>query len=604
MNTFSLSVIRELSSEEIKKIAAGEIVERPASIIKELIENSIDSEATFISVYLKNGGKEYIKIVDNGIGMNKEDAIKSILMHTTSKLPKENSFLSPSWYGFRGEALASISSVSTFKLISKKKESSTGTSLVKNNSNLDIKDISCNAGTEIEISNLFANIPARKKFLKTDQTEYNSSKSIFYALSLTNINIKFTLFHNELLIENFVETNTLKERIFQLIPLHAHSHCLFLNNEKNEYKIEGVITNFKYSTYDRSSIYILINNRPVKQHKLTHAVLKGYQGGLPLQKYPLVYIKLIIPKEEIDVNIHPRKEEVAFLHPNKIENFISESISSMLKEETNSSLEINFMEKETLTSNTFNENIRDTKTTEKYRLEESRNKMAKGLFTISNYIDKKIYPLKEENRDFLEKKEEKIFINQEIASSNHFIGTLYNTYILVQSKNGLVLIDQHALHEKIIFEELNKNKIILEPQELIEAIFLSLDYDISFLENQIETLKKIGLELRIIDKYRVAILGYSKYFSKISIVETIKEIIQLIREEKPTDLITEKILYSIYSLIACKKAIKGGDFLSKEEIEMLILSADKNYNLSLCPHGRPTNILISKYEIESLFKRK
>jgi DNA mismatch repair protein MutL len=326
--------IHRLEAHEAQKIAAGEVVERPANVVKELIENAIDAGATQISVYIQDGGKKLIRVVDNGSGMGKEDARLCFEHHATSKITTVDDLSYIATFGFRGEALSSIASVSKTILITKEAFAQEGIKLELEHGNvLDETITAANQGTDILIQDLFFNVPARKKFLKSTDTELRAIQQLFSAFCFDYINISFKLYSNDVLSIHCPAAKTLHERLAQLLDINHIAHTLDCSTQAKDgsIRIKGFISNHQYTRYDRSSIYFFVNQRCVKQQKLTSALLKGYLNVLPQGRYPAACLFIEVNPEQVDINIHPRKEEVQFLHPRTVENLIQTMVRETLE---------------------------------------------------------------------------------------------------------------------------------------------------------------------------------------------------------------------------------------------------------------------------------
>jgi DNA mismatch repair protein MutL len=615
-----MNYIRKLAPNEIKRIAAGEVVERPASIIKELIENSIDAESTSITISIEQGGKKYIKVEDNGKGMSHEDATLALELHTTSKLFEG---LGSSTYGFRGEALASISSVSHCLLKTKDKNSELGTFIIKKNGiTEESTKISFNNGTYIEISDIFESIPVRKKFLKTDSVEYNACKNVFLGLAFANPQIEFRFFHNQQLIYHFIATDNFIDRIKQYTEVYILPHIIPIKTEQNEYKLTGTMTDFSYATYDRSSIFLLINKRFIKQYKLTHTLLKAYRNGLPPNKYPIIILHLELPADQVDTNVHPRKEEVSLLNPLKIENFLLQSLIDALEKNHKEKITFsNVTNKLPPVSSDFmpqiNENLHKFILPSEISKEiyaqlflkeikqekSSKNELTEDI-NININLDTKIIPEKIKS---IEPSISNISIDNSIQTTFiepiRYIGTLLNTYILLEKKDQLIMIDQHALHEKIIYEDLIIKKIEYIFFPLLSPLYVKFDYSINLFEKEIINFKNHGFECSIFKSDTIIIHSYATFYKNLDIITLIKNLVELIKLNQKNNSLFDNLLHDIYAMISCKKAIKAGDKLSSEQIQLLLKHINEDHNLSLCPHGRPTTIMLSNYEIQKKFKR-
>ena len=622
-----MSNIRFLTSDEIKIISAGEVIERPSSIVKELIENSIDAKSSFINLYIENGGLNSIEINDDGNGMSLDDMKISILPHTTSKLNCVNEiYESLNTYGFRGEALSSISSISKMTLKSKKYDSEIGNELqIEFGKIISNREIPFNKGSSIKIENIFDSIPVRKKFLKSKETEWNAIEYILICSMLSAINIKFCIYHNNSLFFNIPKSDNIISRGFALVP-EKYSSIMIPCEYQDEYlSITGIISGIEYGHYDRSKIYVCINNRMIRQYKITQAIIKAYNSENFSKRYPMVYLSIKLPSKDVDINVHPRKEEVSFLHPRRVEEKIIHAISSTLENRTknifkNISKESESIEliKETVFEKN-NISLKEDKKNEKIIQEIEKieiidiqeRELEKPLFNKNIYSDftKKIETL--ESIKILEKKtiidEPKIIeLKQEtILNKNEkrFLGIFQKTYLIFENNENLILVDQHALHEKIIYESI-KNEIIKNNfQTLFDPKIIIYDaYTISIIKNHLDRFKKLGILVDIFNETTILIRGFIPFIDIAKIKDTIENIISICINDK--NLNNDDIHSKIIGDIACKKAIKAGDTLNNDSIKLLLENANLSENISLCPHGRPIYYNMTKYFIDSLFKRK
>ncbi|MDP3889288.1 MAG: DNA mismatch repair endonuclease MutL [bacterium] len=326
--------IKILPLHEAQKIAAGEVVERPANIVKELIENALDAAATTISVHIEDGGKKLIRVIDTGCGMDVQDAQLCFDKHATSKITHVDALEHINTFGFRGEALASIAAVSKITLITKERDTTEGTKVtVEQNTVIDTQPVSANTGTDIAVHDLFYNIPARKKFLKVRDTEWRHILHLVQAFCLDYPEIHFKLFSDGKQIINCPATQNIRARCAQVWDQHISSDMLTIeaHREDNTFSILGIITNHQQFRYDRNTIFFFVNKRWVKDFKLSNALLKGYQNVLPHGKYPTACISITVDPTLVDINIHPRKEEVKFMHPRLIEQLIQQTVKQALE---------------------------------------------------------------------------------------------------------------------------------------------------------------------------------------------------------------------------------------------------------------------------------
>src|SRR5579885_499555 len=331
--------IHRLPPHEAHKIAAGEVVERPANVVKELIENALDAGATSITIYIEDGGKKLIRIIDDGSGMSEEDAYLCIEHHTTSKIRSVDDLKTIETFGFRGEALSSICAVSHVVLITKEHDAKHGFRLeIEAGKIINESQVASNRGTDIAIANLFFNVPARKKFLKKRETELNHIIQLVQALSIDYHTIQFKLFSDNKQLINCPAAGSITDRIAQLFDPELSQQMLRIEQSQKNISLNGVISNHQQSRFDRNQIFIFVNNRWVKNYSLVRALLKGYMNVLPAGRFPIGCIKVTIDPTVIDVNIHPRKEEIQFLNPRIVENLITEATKQQLQEHLSAQL--------------------------------------------------------------------------------------------------------------------------------------------------------------------------------------------------------------------------------------------------------------------------
>ena len=317
-----MNCIKQLSPQEIQKIAAGEVLERPANAVKELVENALDAQATAISIYVEDAGKQRIRVIDNGCGMTPDDARMCFAHHATSKISTVHDLQQCFTFGFRGEALSSIAAVSKVLLNTRKAAAECGTQIIIEQSEiLQQESISCAVGTDIDVTNLFFNVPARKKFLKAKETELRQITLLFQAFCLDYPNVHFRLHSDRVQTFNCPPVTSLQDRTMQLWDQKLAGHMIEIEatDTKTKSELSGIITSHQYFRYDRSCIFFFINKRWVKSHQLQKALLKGYLNVLPPERYPAAFLFLTVDPAQLDINIHPRKEEVHIAHARSLE---------------------------------------------------------------------------------------------------------------------------------------------------------------------------------------------------------------------------------------------------------------------------------------------
>lgn len=596
-------------------IAAGEVVENPASMIKELLENSLDANSTKIDIEVLSGGS-YVKISDNGKGMSKEDVLLSIERHATSKISEKDDIFNLTTYGFRGEALASISSVSKISISSKREVDKIGTIL---NSYGGIvrkyEDISRTTGTDIEIRDLFYNTPARKKFLRKDSTEYTKIKDIVLKEALANPNVAISL---NIEGKSSIKTtgNGMESTIFEIFGKN-----ILKNLTKFKY---GYLGNVEILRSSKEYIYTYVNGRYVKSNVIDRAVIDGYYTKLMKGKYPFAIINYNINPKEIDVNVHPSKKLVKFSDEKYVYGDIKNSIDDffyeydrknwqpVLQPKVENNVEYTYTEKN------IDENINDKSNS--YIYEESNLKPIdyKFEFTENKYSDNNQVKLYEEtkieenivkdNKVIEEIKEEdngylKGFFEREVKIDREYnvLGQIFDTYILVEGEEELEIYDQHIIHERLLYEELmeaySKKELSQQTMLIPELITLTpLDKDIVL--NNIEVFRSLAFDIDDIGENNIILRAYPNFTFRESIVNIIYKIIEDLKINDKVRDIRERIIISM----SCRGAIKAGQKLSVDEMKNMVkrLHSVGKYT---CPHGRPIITKISKYFLDKNFGR-
>ncbi len=602
--------IKKLAPEEISKIAAGEVVERPANVVKELIENALDAGATEISVHIANGGKSSIRIIDNGCGMDAEDARACFEHHATSKLTSVLDLHTVHTFGFRGEALSSIAAVSEVTLITKQPTSLEGLKLSLVAGAVKTEElVSCNTGTSITVNSLFFNVPARKKFLRSTETEWHQISQLFQSFALNYPEISWSLYHNDSLTHRCPPVQELKERLVQLWGDSAGSHAMTVIHESHGIQITGVISDHQYHRFDRGRIFFFVNKRWVKNQQLGRALIKGYANVLPQGQYPLACISIMAPATEVDINVHPRKEEVQFAHPRIVEQAIQMTTQSALQERVNRLIGPR-PSLPTFSDDVFSEHPAPTMTKERLftDLPPSYHHIlhATPAANQQNYIARS----KEFAAPFFNTADSGATTFAEPLLSfepNNVIGQFNSTYILVEHTQGLLLIDQHAAHERILYERFLQRFDGHAATKLLfpQMVQLSSD-DIAALTPYFPLLQEEGIEAEQAGPDQLVITALPMAIKQLSIQDLLGELASWIHEHQQLEpaQIKSKIIHHMRAMMACKAAVKAGDLLSNEQINQLLHDLQTTPNRLTCPHGRPTSWLIGLSDIERKFKRK
>ena len=601
-----MSKIKVLSPQEICKIAAGEVVERPANIVKELVENALDAGASLIEIYLIGSGKQAIRVVDNGCGMSAEDARLCFEHHATSKIKTVADLENIASFGFRGEALSSIAAVSKITMVTTTKEAVCGTKTILDGGKITSQtEVASTVGTDLLITELFFNVPARQKFLKKDETEWRQVIQLFYAFVFDYTGVHFKLYSEERLVHNCPPVTLLKERLLQLWDVQTAENILAFNTDaKADIKISGVISNHQLFRYNRANIFCFVNRRLVKNYSLVKAILKGYANVLPEGRYPIAVILIDLPNTQVDINVHPRKEEVNFLHPQRVESLITIAIKNELEAKLASYV---------ASPQLFNRQnsvgaINKFKGAQFANFDFEAIDVPTGFFTSNvNYekrFDDNISNLQQEDLLAIEP----LQIQATFVERNYeVIGQFKSTYILVSNTEGLLLVDQHAAHERILYEQFRQRFAAVVTVNLVFPVIITLsEQDLAILKPHIEILREHGIGADIFGKDQIIIQATPTYLKHVNLEELVRQLVAWICEYQALDIaqFTKKINEQLHAQMACKAAVKAGDILSIEQMYELLDDLNKIENRVTCPHGRPTTWYQSLSEIERKFKRK
>lgn len=614
--------INILDSATIDKIAAGEVVERPVSVVKELVENSIDAGADMITVEIKNGGISFIRVTDNGCGIPKEEVKKAFLRHATSKISKVEDLLSITSLGFRGEALSSISAVSDVELITKTGDSLIGTRVcINTGEEPEITSIGAPNGTTIVVRNLFKNIPVRRKFLRTDKTEGSYIAERLEELSLSHPDISFTFISNNDTKLHTSGNGNLKEVIYRIHGRDISESLIPVSCQSCGYSLSGFLGKPEINRSSRNYELFYVNGRLVKDRVLSRMAEDAYRPYLMQHKFPFLVLNLDLSPDEIDVNVHPSKLEIRFISPETVYDFVTNSISEafrkkeLIREEAKESARLPQKHESAPEPFEISRLIDKIKDTGKKPTLVETDTSDDFFFTTDNTGKDKIKEDIKPPVSYEEKEEEKpVYIQEtfitpeflsEKASKNHrILGQIFDTYWLVAYEDKLYLIDQHAAHEKVKYERLIKHfaKKEFPSQNLYPPIVLTLSL------RAMETFKEyreyffsMGFEAEEIGGRDIALRSVPLDLYGQNEKEMFLNVLDELSDGKVKGT-SEFILDKIASM-SCKAAVKGNTKMTENEARALIeelLTLENPYN---CPHGRPTIISMSKYDIEKKFKR-
>ena len=544
----------------INKIAAGEVIERPANVVKELVENSIDAGATKIIIEIKNGGKTLVKIVDNGKGISANDIPLSLERHATSKIRKIEDLEHTYSMGFRGEALASIASISELTMMTKTAEENGTKITAEAGEILEVEEIGIPVGTTIMVEKLFFNTPVRYKFLKNDATEFRYIKEWVQKTALVNSDIAFKLINDGKIVFQTNGNGNIRDIIYLLDGKEIEKNLLDVNYESEGIKVTGVIGNTTIARDNRKSQILYLNKRNIKNQILTNSADQAFKGATGIGKYGFFILNLEMPANYYDVNVHPTKMEVRFNDENKLYKVFYHAIkSSMLNGE--------FLDND-----------------EKEQKKENYIENELEFLTNKFKNDTPVELINRENKREIEYK---------------YIGILFRTFIIIEIGEDMFLIDQHAGHERILYEQIKenyKNHIQNNSQlMLIPEVYNLSHKEIEFVKENIELFKNTGFDIELFGEDSVKISGIPDIEYKVNKNRMFLDVLDemLTTERTAIKDIEERFI----ATVACKAAVKANMDLTRQEVDSLIQRLLKLKNPFTCPHGRPTTIKFSKKEL-------
>ena len=585
-----------LDQNMVNMIAAGEVIERPASVVKELMENSIDAGATKITVTIEDGGRKLISIADNGGAMDAEDLAGAFEQHATSKIKTSADLMGIATLGFRGEALASIASVAQVRAVSRTKDSAAGNCIeIDCGDKTDVTPCSADYGTAIHIRDLFYKLPARRKFLRTANTEAGHIIEQFTRIALANCDLDMTLVSNSREIFRLVGGQTLRQRIAELFSSEIADNLIETQSSERGLNIKALMARPAISRTSNKFQYIFLNDRFIRDRFISHAVKEAYRPSLEPNRFPVVFLFIEMPYENYDVNVHPTKTEVRFYNANLVHSQILACLREKLLA-TDLSVDAKLPTSVGAEAGASGAN---------YRSLEINDAMAEFF--------KRHRPAQTQRQFNFRGKGASTSIAEpaptghvpEVLPQRKFI-QIQDCFIVVATGDGFLIIDQHALHERIVYENLRRRISggRLESQKLlIPDSFELTDVQAETLESHAEMIENLGIELAPFGPKTMAIQGFPTLLSKADPIEFIRDLMDLLDDPAGQKLDADKLLDEVLNMAACKAAIKAGQRLNDREIEQLLADAETVEAAGRCPHGRPTTIKFSTTDLEKQFKR-
>ncbi|MED0959598.1 DNA mismatch repair endonuclease MutL [Bacillus paramycoides] len=642
--------IRKLDDQLSNLIAAGEVVERPASVVKELVENSIDANSTSIEIHLEEAGLSKIRIIDNGDGIAEEDCIVAFERHATSKIKDENDLFRIRTLGFRGEALPSIASVSELELITSTGDAPGTHLIIKGGDIIKQEKTASRKGTDITVQNLFFNTPARLKYMKTIHTELGNITDIVYRIAMSHPEVSLKLFHNEKKMLHTSGNGDVRQVLAAIYSIQVAKKLIPIEAESLDFTIKGYVTLPEVTRASRNYMSTIVNGRYVRNFVLMKAIQQGYHTLLPVGRYPIGFLSIEMDPMLVDVNVHPAKLEVRFSKEQELLKLIEETLQAAFKKiqlipdagvttkkkEKDESVQGQFQFEHTKPKEPTMPNIvlptgmdekQEETTTVKQpaqlwqppkrewqppqslvREEESWQPSSKPVVEetvqeekkwTSNEEDFELEELEEEVREI-----EEIEMNGNDLPPLYPIGQMHGTYIFAQNDKGLYMIDQHAAQERINYEYFRDKvgRVTQEVQELLVPYRIDLSLtEFLRVEEQLEELKKVGLFLEQFGHQSFIVRSHPTWFPKGQETEIIDEMMEQVVKLKKVDI--KKLREEAAIMMSCKASIKANQYLTNDQIFALLEELRTTTNPYTCPHGRPILVHHSTYELEKMFKR-
>ena len=627
--------IMQLPKNVAELIAAGEVVERPASVIKELVENSIDAGATAVTVEIKNGGITYLRVTDNGSGIEREDVPTAFLRHATSKIKTGADLDSISTLGFRGEALAAISSVARVEMLTAVKGAESGTRYcIEGGETTCFEETGCPVGTTIIVRDIFYNTPARMKFLKKDVTEANTVSAVMERMALSHPEVSFKLIRDSKMTLSTSGDSKYESAIYSVLGREFSATLIPVSGETDRVEVEGFVCRPTSCKSTRNGQYFFLNGRFVKSGTITAALEQAYKNTVMVGKFPCAVLNVKVPFDSVDVNVHPAKTEVRFSDERRIFSAVYYAVRDALSK-GDSRPDMQLKAKEDVFQKMTTQEYRRTTTEKKpvHNFEDKKPVITSGtqlvlndfMRTVSetvhspipNEVPKTPDIKKESSPVIIEKiveaptpviKEEKEETHPVYEAPKPpieekqvtYIGEAFKTYIIAEMDNELYFIDKHAAHERINFEKLRKTQKI-EVQPLLAPVAVTLTgNDYSAIVDNLDIIADAGFEIEDFGNMSVIVAAIPAMLTKCDISSLVNELAATLQESGSASL---PVLERIFHTVACKAAIKAGNTNDKYELERLAKRVLNDKDIMYCPHGRPVAIKLTEKEIEKQFGR-
>lgn len=592
-----------LPDDLTNKIAAGEVIERPASIVKELLENALDAGATDIAIELRQGGCESVRVTDNGAGIDPEDAVLAFSRFATSKIYHFDDIYKVHSFGFRGEALPSIASIAHVEMVTKQQGALAGVRVAAEAGSIkEISEAGCPVGTSILVTNIFGPVPVRRKFLKSEQTEQGHCLDVVSRLALSHPALSLKVTANGRLILNIPATDAADQRLALVLGTDFLDQMIFISGKREGLTLQGFASQPSLTRSNSKHIYPFVNKRFIRDHLINHAVMTAYRNLIPAKRYPAAVLLLELPPHEVDVNVHPAKMEVRFRNPRAVYETIVECLAGALSGVP------------AQTAGPAGEYLPRAPHTVPLSQYHSRVEEALKRYSISSaappanaaaaWQARESYPAK--NYHTVQAEEAAVTIPDMVLSDYKYIGQVMETYLIFADAERLVMVDQHAAHERLLFENL-KNKTsphshISSQRLLLPEVITLPPRDYALLMDCLPLLQDCGFEVEPFGLNTVVVKSLPSLFATLPPQAMISDLLAEFIEREGASLDEKR--EKIYALLACKGAIKANHKLSPLEVAALVKNLDAIPNIASCPHGRPVFLTYTLWDIEKMFKRR
>jgi DNA mismatch repair protein MutL len=597
-----------LDDNMVNMIAAGEVIERPASVVKELLENSIDAGASKVVVNIEDGGRKLISVVDDGAGMDADDLSRAFEPHATSKITTSLDLSSISTMGFRGEALASIAAVSMVDIVSRVADSIEANRLtIDCGKKEEVAPCSGDYGTTIEVRDLFYKVPARRKFLRTANTEMTHITEHFTRIALAHCRLDMTLTHNNKQLYRLLGGDNLRDRIAQLVGSTLADDLIELGGEEKGISIFALLGRPTQARANNKFQYIFLNKRFIRDKFIGHAIKEAYRGLIEPNKFPMVFCFLQMPAEAYDVNVHPTKIEVRFDNA----NFVHSQVLALLREKLlNMNFEVDARLPTSAVSLSAQGTVSSADEARRQRITEAMADFFKQHKPVASSQQHLGFsgrgPSKTDYTGSASAVGQSAARQEQtvVAESRKYL-QIHDSYIVTEADEGFVIIDQHALHERIIYEDLCRkvSEGNLESQRLlIPETFELTDAQAEAIQANSQLLDKMGILLEPFGPKTMAIQAFPSMLAKVNRLQFVQDLLDMLTD-KDIGPDAERLLHEALDMAACKAAIKAGRTLTDEEMAQLVADKETIERAGRCPHGRPTTIKFTLSELEKQFKR-